>query len=635
MLPIHLLRRLAPLCLAASLLAAPPSVEDFLHKPLVVEPMLSPNGQWLAYAVFDTNDKEQDDYGISLLNLDTGETQAFQLADRSTYPFGWLTDRQLVIGATYQGYSVYDLKKKKATSFNMMERFTFLSFPESRPGFINVWFDEHDAENRAGPALINPAKAAARASGQSAFRYNVVEWIPTPPGERNGFASDPEGRIRGTIIWADNALRHFIRADERSPWVRLNLDAYEDYLLGFAPDPAKVYVSHSMPDDDAPGIYLYDSVTQTFGEKVFGVAGCSMQRARMLFSRTDNTLLGVAYDADLPEVHWFSPRMRQIQEIIDAKLPGRVCQIIDRDKADNVFLVSAVVDRLPPAYYVYNHAKGTFGALPDPYPQLRPAAMQPTQVVRWPTRDGLKLQGYLTLPAGGPGAAKPPLVVYAHGGPWARDRWGFNPVVQLLASRGYAVFQPNYRGSTGFANVISRDPAFDFKAMHDDVTDGVHQLAKSGLVDPDRIAIMGGSFGGFLAVAGAAFEPGLYRCAVTIVGVFDWEKIIRQESRDRFGQAGYRLLLQKLGDPKVAKEKFDAISPLRHTDKINIPVYISAGEYDDRVDASQSKALYAALKERGVPVELFIAGKEGHGYFETAARLRLYREITAFLSRHL
>lgn len=635
MLPIHLLRRLAPLCLAASLLAAPPSVEDFLHKPLVVEPMLSANGQWLAYAVFDANDKEQDDYGISLLNLDTGETQAFQLADRSTYPFGWLTDGQLVIGANYQGYSVYDLKKKKATSFNMMERFTLLSFPESRPGFINVWFSEHDAENRAGPALINPAKAAARASGQSAFRYNVVEWIPTPPGERNGFASDPQGRIRGTIIWQDNVLRHFVRTDEHSPWVRLDLDAHEDHLLGFAADPAKVYVSHSMPEDDAPGVYLYDSVTQTFGEKVFGVAGCSMQRARLYFSRQDNALLGVAYDSDLPKVHWFSPRMQQIQAIIDAKLPGRVCRIIDRDRADNVFVVAAIVDRLPPTYYVYNHAKGTFGALPEPYPWLRSAALQPTQVIRWKARDGLKLQGYLTLPARQPDAPKPPLVVYAHGGPWARDRWGFDPVVQLLASRGYAVFQPNYRGSTGFANAISRDPAFDFKAMHDDVTDGARQLAKSGLIDPERIAIMGGSFGGFLAVAGAAFEPGLYRCAVTIVGVFDWEKIIRQESRDRFGKAGYQLLLQKLGDPKVAQEKFEAISPLRHTDKINIPVYISAGEYDDRVDASQSKALYAALKARGVPVEQFIAGKEGHGYFETKARLRLYREITDFLSRHL
>ncbi len=110
---------------------------------------------------------------------------------------------------------------------------------------------------------------------------------------------------------------------------------------------------------------------------------------------------------------------------------------------------------------------------------------------------------------------------------------------------------------------------------------------------------------------------------------------MKQQSRDRFDRYNYEVLLAKLGNPKVAKEKFEAISPLRHTDKINIPVYISAGEYDDRVDASQSKALYAALKERGVPVEQFIAGKEGHGYFETAARLRLYREITDFLSRHL
>jgi acetyl esterase/lipase len=629
------LRRLAPLLLAGSLLSAAPTVEEIFRKPAVIGPMIAEDGKWLAYSVFDEKDKEQDDYGISLLNLESGDTQAFMVAGKSTFPVGWLTDTKLVVGAERQGYSVYDVRKKKALSFNMRERFSIISFPEEKPGLINVWFSEYDSESRTGPALINPATGAARASGQSADRYNVVEWIETPEGERHGFIDDLQGRILGTAIWKDKVMRYFVRTSESAPWVMLNLDAHDDTLFGFTADHTKVYVSHAMPDDDAPCIYFYDLASQSFGEKIFGLEGCSMQTARLYFSHQDYTLLGVSYDADFPKTHWFSPRMQQIQDIINAKLPGRVCQITSRDKADNVFVVTAIADRIPPSYYIYNHAKGTFGALPDPYPWLRKTALQPTQVIRWKARDGLKLQGYLTLPAKRSDGGKPPLVVLAHGGPWARDEWGFNPEVQFLATRGYAVFQPNYRGSTGFSNAISREQAYDFKAMHDDVTDGVQQLARSGLIDPQRIAAMGGSFGGFLAVSGAAFEPGLYKCAVTIVGVFDWEKIVKQRNRDRFDKFNYEILLQKLGDPKVAKEKFDAISPLRHAGNINIPVYISAGEYDPRVDASQSKELYAELKKRNVPVEQFIADKEGHGYFETKSRIRLYQEIASFLERYL
>ena len=635
MLISNLLRRLAPLLLAGSFLSAAPSVEEIFRKPAVAGPMIADDGKWLAYSVFNEKDKEQDDYGISLLNLETGETQAFMVAGKSTYPVGWLTDAKLVVGAYRQGYSVYDLKKKKALSFNMREDFSIISFPEDKPGLINVWFSEYDSGSRTGPALINPATAAARASGQSADRYNVVEWIDTPAGERHGFFGDLQGRVRGAIMWQDKVLRYFVRANEKAPWVMLNLDAHEDGFHGFAADPAKVYVSHAMPGDDAQCIYLYDTVTQAFGEKVFGAEGISMREARLHFSSRDLTLLGVSYDGDLPKVHWFSPRMQQIQETVNAKLTGRVCILIDSDKADQIFVVGAFADRIPPTFYIYNHAKGTFGALPDPYPWLRQAPLLSTQVIRWPARDGLKLQGYLTLPAKRADGVKPPLVVLAHGGPWVRDLWGFNPEVQFLATRGYAVFQPNYRGSIGFSNAISKAQAYDFKVMHEDVTDGVRQLARAGLIDPQRIGIMGGSFGGFLAVAGAAFEPGLYKCAVTIVGVFDWEKIIKQQSRDRFDRYNYEVLLAKLGDPRVAKEKFDAISPLRHVGNINIPIYISAGEYDPRVDASQSKELYAELKKRGVPVEQFIASKEGHGYFETKSRIRLYQEIASFLERHL
>ncbi len=610
------------------------SVEDFFRKPLVVEPSLSPDGKTLAYALRDTADKDQDDYGLSLLNLETMESTGFKIAGRSTGPDMWLDSRRLVVGSE-EGRAIYDLKTRKNHAFNPREGFAILSRRRAQPGLLNVFFHEGDRSLRAGPAVIDPGKNLPSSSGSITERYNVVQWIPVPKGETRVFNPDWHGQFRLACMYVDKTLRYYYRATEADTWTMLPLDAYEDNFIGYPTDPTKLYIVHRGDSDPAAALYLYDVKTHTFGEKIWSDPDFSMTEAALRLSSKDGSLVGITYLKDRQVNHWFDPGLQAVQNEIDAKLPGRDNFISDRDDEDQIFLVASEADRSPPAYYLYHRATKKLSALPDPYPWLRKVELRPTQAIRFKARDGLKLQGYLTLPKPASNGSKPPLVVLAHGGPWVRDTWGYDPEAQFLAHRGYAVFQPNYRGSTGFTHAISTTDKFDFKAMHDDVTDGVKQLIKSGLIDPARIAIMGGSFGGYLAVGGAAFEPGLYKCAVTIVGVFDWEQIVRQTSGRRFDKFNYDILIQKLGDPKLAKEAFDAISPLRHVDDINIPVYISAGEYDPRVDASQSKKLYAELKKRDVPVEQFIAGKEGHGYFESKTRLRLYREIEAFLAKYL
>ena len=241
----------------------------------------------------------------------------------------------------------------------------------------------------------------------------------------------------------------------------------------------------------------------------------------------------------------------------------------------------------------------------------------------------------LTLPAGASKTNPPPLVVLSHGGPWIRDIWGFNGEAQFLASRGYAVLQANYRGSTGYNWMFPLEDQYDFRKMHDDVTDATKSMIASGLIDKNRIAIMGGSFGGYLAVAGVVNEPALYRCAVTIAGVFDWEQQIKDKKYGQYDSPVFGWMMRKLGDPKQNREKFDAISPGRHVDRIRVPVFVAGGKEDSTVEIQQSKRLISELEKYHVPYEKQIVGEEGHGMAHLDNEVELYTRIEAFLEKNL
>lgn len=246
----------------------------------------------------------------------------------------------------------------------------------------------------------------------------------------------------------------------------------------------------------------------------------------------------------------------------------------------------------------------------------------------------MTLEGYLTLPDGASETHPVPLVVLAHGGPWVRDVWQFQPDVQFFASRGYAVLQPNYRGSAGYAPPISRDGQFDFRRMHDDVTDATKAMMRSPIIDPERVAIVGSSFGGYLALTGVTFERDLYRCAISVCGVFDWESLIK-DKRDEGRPGEYEFLRERLGKPGRDRQLFDEISPLKHADQIHVPVLIAHGTEDRIVDISQSKKLAAELKKRGAPYETFFRKLEGHGFFNPKDRLAFYQQVESFLARNL
>ncbi|HEY4989513.1 MAG TPA: prolyl oligopeptidase family serine peptidase, partial [Opitutaceae bacterium] len=349
------------------------------------------------------------------------------------------------------------------------------------------------------------------------------------------------------------------------------------------------------------------------------------------------TIIGAHADREGPHTIWFDETYRKFQDTLNRSFPGLVVQILDSDDARNLFLVATYSDRQPIRYSWVDFSKHTAGLFKDSAPWINPKRMLPENIIRFKTRDGFGLDAYLTLPAGTSKDHPAPLIVLPHGGPFVRDNWGFDGEAQFLASRGYAVLKPNYRASPGYQWMFPGKDRWDFVKMSHDVTDATRAMITSGLVDPARIAIMGGSFGGYLTLKGLVDEPGLYRCGVAISGVYDWEQLISDKKYDytQFDSPEYGMLMRHLGDPRTETAKFDEIAPVRHVDRIHVPVFVSHGGQDYNVDIGQSTRLISELKKHDVPYESYIVGNEGHGMYYFANRVEQYARIEAFLQKNM
>jgi dipeptidyl aminopeptidase/acylaminoacyl peptidase len=264
-------------------------------------------------------------------------------------------------------------------------------------------------------------------------------------------------------------------------------------------------------------------------------------------------------------------------------------------------------------------------------------AMPTAAVVQWKARDGLDISGYLTRPPNAAAAKKLPLIVYPHGGPEARDYLDFDRSVQFYAARGYAVFQPNFRGSNGFGDSFVRAGYLEWgRKMQDDITDGVDYLVKQGFVDPARICIVGASYGGYAALAGAAFTPDLYKCAVSIAGIGDIPEMLAFDKKQVGGKSqDYEYMKSQVGDPEKDLEHMQAISPIRHVDAIKAPVLLVHGTDDYIVSFDQSVAMKRALDKSGRPTELIRLKDEGHPSWSWDNEKLVLNAIDAFLWKHI
>jgi dipeptidyl aminopeptidase/acylaminoacyl peptidase len=303
------------------------------------------------------------------------------------------------------------------------------------------------------------------------------------------------------------------------------------------------------------------------------------------------------------------------------------------DDADSTWLVAFTNDTGPVPYFVYDRASRTGRFLFEHQPALSRYELAPMEPFVFTARDGLTIHGYATFPPGS-GRSHLGTVVYVHGGPWARDTWGYEPTAQWLANRGYLCVQVNYRGSTGYGKsfVAAGDREWGGK-MHDDLIDAVAYVTGQGWADPDMVGIMGGSYGGYAALVGATFTPEAFRCAVDIVGPSNLKTLI--ETIPPYWAPLVAQFHRRVGDPATDAEFLWSRSPLSRVSDIRIPLLIAQGANDPRVKQAESEQIVAALKQAGVEYEYLLFSDEGHGFAKPENRLRFYAAAEKFLARHL
>jgi dipeptidyl aminopeptidase/acylaminoacyl peptidase len=368
---------------------------------------------------------------------------------------------------------------------------------------------------------------------------------------------------------------------------------------------------------------------------------------REIYSNADNDLTGVNYDrkrqvlasvsweAEKNEEHFFDKEWEDIDKGLKERFKDYQSEIVAYDDARTKAVVWIGNDRMPAKCYLYDFKTKESKEAAVPYPWINEKNMAHMKPITYKSRDGLTIHGYLTLPKGMEGKNLP-VIINPHGGPWARDSWGFNNEVQFLANRGYAVLQMNFRGSTSYGRKFWEASFKEWgKKMQDDITDGVEWLKKEGIADPKKVAIYGGSYGGYATLAGITYTPDLYAAAVDYVGVsnmFTFMNTIPPYWKPYLDQ-----FHEMVGNPKNPKDSLllAEVSPALHADKIKTPLFIAQGANDPRVNKAESDQMVAAFKKRGVDVEYMVKNDEGHGFHNQNNQYDFYGAMEKFLDKHL
>jgi dipeptidyl aminopeptidase/acylaminoacyl peptidase len=335
---------------------------------------------------------------------------------------------------------------------------------------------------------------------------------------------------------------------------------------------------------------------------------------------------------DRAEIEAVDPALAEELARVRAVHPGDPA-FLGRDHDDRTWLLAFTADDGPVSYYAWDRAEQRATFLFVHRPELERYQLAGMEPFSFTARDGLEVHGYLSFP---PGASRSglPTVLNVHGGPWYRDIWGFNPEVQWFANRGYLCVQVNFRGSTGYGKAFLNAGDREWgAAMHDDLVDAVRHVVERGWADPARVAIYGGSYGGYAALVGATFTPDLFRCAVDLVGPSNLKTLI--ESIPPYWKPMVALFNTRVGNPETEVDFLWSRSPLSRVDQIRIPVLIAQGANDPRVKQAESEQIVAAMRDKGIAYEYLLFPDEGHGFAKPENRLRFYAVAERFLATHL
>jgi dipeptidyl aminopeptidase/acylaminoacyl peptidase len=459
-----------------------------------------------------------------------------------------------------------------------------------------------------------------------------IEKVADNPGFL-GWLVDNDLKLRGAIVpQPDGGIQVLVRDTEDADWRPLVTFASDDALtsgpVGFTADGSSMYLQSSV-DVNAARLVKLDigsgSIEVIAEDPTYDVVSVEIHP-----DTREPQLVGILKE----KMEWIvlDP---SIQQDIDAikRIEDGDFYLSDRDHADETWFVTFDIDDGPVKYYAFDRTTKKETFLFEHRPDLNDYTLAKMEPFSLKARDGLELNGYLSFPPG-LGRENLPVVLNVHGGPWARDAWGFHPEAQWLSNRGYLSVQVNFRGSSGYGKEFlnAGDREWGGK-MHDDLIDTVNWIVEQGYADPNRIAIYGGSYGGYATLVGATFTPDVFACAIALVGPANLKTFI--ETIPPYWAPMIAMWHKRVGNPETDEEFLWSRSPLSKVDDIKIPMYVAHGANDPRVKLSETEQIVAAMKEKGIDHELIVFPDEGHGFAKPENRLKFYREADKFLAKHL
>ncbi len=449
------------------------------------------------------------------------------------------------------------------------------------------------------------------------------------PGNVLDFTADNDLVVRAAqIMHPDGSTEIQVRDDARGTWrsfVKWGADESNGGLAGFSPDNKKVWLLSSV-DHNATRLVEIDLKS---GEKKVVSQDQMYDVGSLMVHPTKNTLEAVAYTKARTEWTFFD---KSVQADVEAlkKLRNGDVSIVSRDLKDQTWIAAFTLDNAPVSWYSFNRATQKAEFLFTNNPALESAKLVTMKPISYKAKDGMTIYGYLTVPEGIP-AKNLPMVLNVHGGPWARDNWGYRPEAQWLANRGYAVLQVNFRGSTGYgkAYLNAGDKEWGLK-MHQDLLDAKAWAIHEGIADAAKTAIYGGSYGGYATLAGLAFTPTEFACGVDIVGPSNLNTLLA--SIPPYWAPMKAMFTKRMGeDPKFLEER----SPLFKAHQIVRPLLIAQGANDPRVKQAEADQIVAAMRKNSQPVDYLLFPDEGHGFARPENRFKFYAAAEEFLAKHL
>lgn len=605
-------------------------LKDFFRNPDRGFFRLSDDGNWLAFmqpVAFGESPPRMNLFVQALTgSTPVGEARCLtRESERDIADYYWKGSDTLLYAKDFKGDENFHIVAVDVRSGAVSD---LTPYPGVRAGIADDLPDDPDhvliTHNRRNPEAFDVYRVNVHTGEEILVAEN--------PGNIVAWHTDHHGRLRAATVSDGLQTTLLYRESEDGDFQAIISTDFRNTVSPelFTFDDRCIYAL-SNRGRDCLALVIIDPRNPDDEQLVFEADGVDLDG--VAYSRLRHVLTAAVYQTDRIRYHFFDQLTAERHLRVSEAMPGYEITLQSSSRDERKFIVAAYNDRTPGSRYIYDDDTGSLTRLCDINPALPESEMATVRPIQYTARDGLVIHGYLTLPKG----REPrnlPCVVNPHGGPWARDSWGFNPETQFLANRGYCVLQMNFRGSTGYGRRFWEAGFGEWGlAMQDDITDGVQWLIQQGIADPRRIAIYGGSYGGYAVLSGITREPELYAAAVDFVGVSNLLTFLNTIP------PYWKPLLEKMytmvGHPEKDRERLVATSPALNADRIRTPLFIAQGANDPRVNKAESDQMVAALRSRGVDVEYMVKEDEGHGFHNDENKFEFYERMEAFLSQHL